>query len=105
MISFTAFRSVYVSSQASRARKDPANKARHSSTVAAVRRKRALHQRDEESVPELPTIPSATLTGTRTSFQGGRRRTGTGLQSTNFIIIGDMAPEQRLLHESPAKHL
>ena len=102
MISFTAFRSVYVSSQASRARKEPANKAWHSSTVAAIRRKRALNQRDEESIPELPTVPSASLTGMRTLIQGGRR-TPIGLQITNSKTIGDMEPEQRLLHESPAK--
>ena len=78
MISLTAFRSVYVSSQSSRARRERANKPWYSSTVAAIRRKRIFNQKDEESTAGLPTIPSATLTGMRTFIQGGRR-TGTGL--------------------------
>ena len=102
MISLTAFRSVYVSSQASRAYKELANKPWYSSTVAAIRRKRALHQKDEEYIPGLPTIPSATLTGIRTFIQGGRR-TGTGFPSLNSTITGEEEPEQWLLHERPAK--
>ena len=84
MISITAFRSIYVSSQqTSRARKQLANnKPWYSSPVAAIRRKRALGQEDEEFVAGLPTIPSATLTGMRSFIQGGRWK-GTGLQSTN----------------------
>lgn len=84
MISITAFRSIYVSSQqVARARKQHANeKPWYSSPVAAIRRKRALDRKDEEFVASLPTIPSATLTGMRTFIQGGRR-TGTGLQSTS----------------------
>lgn len=102
MISLTAFRSFYVSSRNARARREPANKAWYSGTVAAMRRKRILNQRDEESVPGLPTIPSATLTGMRTFIQG-ERRTGTDLESTYSIVTGDEEPEQWLLHERPAK--
>ncbi len=102
MISLTAFRSVYVSSQTSRAHKELANKPWYSSTVAAIRRKRPLHQKDEEYIPGLPTIPSATLTGIRTVIQGGRR-TGTGFPSLNSTLTGEEGLEQWLLHERPAK--
>lgn len=90
MISITAFRSIYVSSQqTSRARKRLAdNKPWYSSPVAAIRRKRALDHRDEDFVAGLPTIPSATLTGVRTFIQGGRR-TGTGLRSTTSTSNGE----------------
>ena len=104
MISITAFRSIYASSQrTSRARKRFANdKPWYSGPVAAMRRKRALDRKDEESVAGLPTIPSATLTGMRTFIQGGRR-TGTGLQSTSSTTNGDEDPELWLLHERPFK--
>ena len=90
MISITAFRSIYASSQrTSRARKQLANnKPWYSGPVAAIRRKRALDRKDEEFVVGLPTIPSATLTGMRTFIQGGRR-TGTGLQSTSSTTNGE----------------
>ena len=89
MISITAFRSIYVSSQqTSRARKQLANnRPWYSGPVAAIRRKRALDQKDEEFVAGLPAIPSATLTGMRTFIQGGRR-TGTGFQSPSSTING-----------------
>lgn len=102
MISLTAFRSFYVSSQASRAHKKPVNKPWYSNTVGAIRRKKALHQKDEDYIPGLPTIPSATLTGMRTFIQGGRR-TGTGFPFLNSTTMGEEEPEQWLLHERSAK--
>lgn len=104
MISLTAFRSFYVSSRNARARRESANEAWYSSTVAAMRRKRILNQGDEECVPVLPTIPSATLTGMRTFIQGGRR-TGTDLESTYSTVTGDEEPEQWFPHEKPAKQM
>lgn len=100
MISLTAFRSVFVGSQSSGAQRDPANKPWYSSTVAAIRRKRALDQKDEETTLGLPTVPSATLTGMRTFIQGGRH-TGIGVQTTISTTTGDVEPEQWLLHERP----
>ena len=103
MVSITGFRSVYVSSQT--ARKEPANKPWYSSTVAAIRRRRELDRRDEESIPGLPTIPSATLTGMRTFIQGGRRP-GTGPQTTSdSTITGEEESEQWPIHQSPNEKL
>lgn len=101
VISLTAFRSVFVSSQSSHARKEPATKPWYSSTVAAIKRKRLYNQRDVESIPGLPTIPSATLTGIRTFIQGGRG-TDISLQNTHLTTTGEVEPEQWLLHERPA---
>lgn len=100
MISLTAFRSVFIGSQSSGAQREPANKPWYSSTVAAIRRKRALDQTDEETTLGLPTVPSATLTGMRTFIQGGRR-TGIGIHTTNSTTTGEVEPEQWLLHERP----
>ena len=104
MVSITAFRSIYVSSQTCRARKERAKKPWYSSPVAAIRRKRALNQKDEEFVPGLPTVPSATLTGMRTFIQGGRH-TGTGFPTASSTITGEDEPGQYLFHEGPAKML
>lgn len=101
MISLTAFRTVFVSSQTSRARKEPANKPWYSSTVAAIKRRRGMHRSDDESVPGLPSIPSATLTGMRTFIQGGRR-SEKGLESGTFTTISEGEGEQWLLHDKPA---
>ena len=100
MISITAFRSVFVGSQSSGAQRELANKPWYSSTVAAIRRKRAFDPTDEETTLGLPTVPPATLTGMRTFIQGGRR-TGIGFQTTNSTATGEVEPEQWLLDEKP----
>ena len=85
MISLTAFRSVFVASESSRARKESAKKPWYSSTVAAIKRNKARQASDEEAIQELPQIPSATLTGMRTFIQGGRHKQShqtTGFTST-----------------------
>ena len=71
MISLTAFRSVFVASESSRARRERAKKPWYSSTIAAIRRNKAKRGSDEEAIQGLPSIPSATLTGMRTFIQGG----------------------------------
>ena len=103
VISLTAFHSVYINSQSSRARREQANRPWLSSTVAAITRKKALNRSDRESTPGLPTIPSATLTGMRTFILGGRR-TGAGLQTTNLTATDRIEPEQWLLQERAAKY-
>ena len=72
MISLTAFRSVFVDSESSRARRERAKKPWYSSTIAAIRRTKMQRGSDEEAIQGLPSIPSATLTGMRTIIQGGR---------------------------------
>ena len=72
MISLTAFRSVFVSSEFSRARKERAKKPWFSSPIAAIKRSKTHRGSDEEATQGLPSIPSATLTGMRTFIQGGR---------------------------------
>ena len=72
MISLTAFRSVFVASESSRARRERAKKPWYSSTIAAIRRSKTQRGSDEEAIQGLPSIPSATLTGMRTFIQGGR---------------------------------
>jgi len=62
-ISLTAFRSVFVASATSRARKEGARKPWYSSTVELINRRRKERNRDEEAMRGLPIIPSATLTG------------------------------------------
>ena len=72
MISLTAFRSVFVASESSRARREEAKRPWYSSTVAAIRRNKMQRRSDEVATQGLPSIPSATLTGMRTFIQGGR---------------------------------
>ena len=100
MISLTAFRSVFVSSQSSRARREAANKPWYSSIIAAIKRRRAMNQGDEESTKGLPTIPSATLTGMRTFINGGKSP-GKDVHSTNITVTGGMEPEQWPLTRLP----
>lgn len=73
MISLTAFRSVFVASESSRARRERAKKPWYSSTIAAIKRSKTQRGMDEEATQGLPSIPSATLTGMRTFIQGGRQ--------------------------------
>ena len=72
MISLTAFRSVFVASESSRARRERTKKPWYSSTIAAIKRSKPQRGSDEEAIQGLPSIPSATLTGMRTFIQGGR---------------------------------
>ena len=81
MISLTAFRSVFVASESSRARRERAMKPWYSSTFATIRRINKPRGSDEESTQGLPSIPSATLTGMRTFIQGGRH-----VQTSHEII-------------------
>ncbi|KAL9024900.1 MAG: hypothetical protein Q9196_006172 [Gyalolechia fulgens] len=81
MISLTAFRSVFVASEASRARRQAVQKPWHSSVVEAVRRKKGWPYKKERADLEMPTLPSATLTGMRTFIQGGGRPTRTKHQN------------------------
>ena len=81
MISLTAFRSVFVASESSRARREMAKKPWYSSTIAAIRRSKTQRGSDEEAIQGLPSIPSATLTGMRTFIQGGRH-----VQTSHGII-------------------
>ena len=71
MISLTAFRSVFVAADASRAQRESPKKAWYSSSIEAIRRRRARQNSDEEATKGLPSIPGATLTGMRTFIQGG----------------------------------
>ena len=72
MISLTAFRSVFVESESSRARKEGAKKPWYSSTVEAIKRSKERRGVQSDGFKELPKIPSATLTGMRTMIAGGR---------------------------------
>lgn len=75
MISLTAFRSVFVASATSRARKEGAKKPWYSSTVEVINRKRKQKAQDEDEMRGLPTIPGATLTGMGTFIRGVHRTT------------------------------
>ena len=98
MISLTAFRSVFVASESSRARREGPKKPWYSSTVAAIKRNKARQPSDEEAIQELPRIPSATLTGMRTFIQGGRHKR-TSRQTTGFTSPYEGGPDEWPLHE------
>ena len=65
VVSLTAFRSVFVSSRTSRLNK-AARPNWYSSTIAAIKRRKASDNTSLSSINDLPAIPSATLTGMRT---------------------------------------
>ena len=94
MISLTAFRSVFVSSASSRARKEAEKKYKspwYSSTLEKLSTRKKQRSWDAEAaVRGLPSIPGATLTGMRTFIQGPFRTTN-GV-STNVMATIDSAP-------------
>ena len=99
MMSLTAFRSSFVGSESSRARREAAKRPWYSS---AVLRNRAHRRNDEEAKQGLPTIPSATLTGMRTVIQGGRHAsTGHQLISSNSTFEGDI--DDKPIHSRDGK--
>ena len=98
MISLTAFRSVFVASESSRARREGAKKPWYSSTVAAIKRNKARQPSDEEAIQELPRIPSATLTGMRAFIQGGRHKR-TSRQTTGFMSTYEGGSDEWPLYE------
>lgn len=65
VVSLTAFRSVFVSSRISRNKK-AAKQNWYSSTIAAIKRRKASQNTSLSSTDDLPGIPCATLTGMRT---------------------------------------
>lgn len=73
MISLTAFRSVFVTSSNSRARREAGKMPWYSSTLELVRSRKKNLSQNSEADPGLPAIPSATLTGMRTFIHGGGR--------------------------------
>lgn len=87
MISLTAFRSVFVASATSRARREGAKKPWYLSTVEVINRRRKQQVREEEEMQGLPTIPSATLTGMGTFIERIQRTTS--LQSTSDGDLDD----------------
>lgn len=97
MISLTAFRSVFVASATSRARKEGARKPWYSSTVDVIKRKRKQRTQDEEEMRGLPTIPSATLTGMGTFIQQVHRTTS--LQSTSDGDLDDWPLQQQAVSQ------
>ena len=99
MISLTAFRSVFISSESSRAEKERAKKAWYSSTLDAIKRSKDKRRNDEEANRELPTIPSATLTGMRTFIRGGHH-TRTGSQLTNLTPAFKGEPDEWPLYKN-----
>ena len=99
MFSLTAFRSVFVALESSRARREGAKKPWYSSTVAAIKRNKARQPSDEEAIQELPRIPSATLTGMRTFIQGGRHKR-TSRQTTGFTSTYGGEPDEWPLYDS-----
>jgi len=99
MISLTAFRSVFVASASSRARKEGARKPWYSSTVEVIKRRR--QQRDEDAMRGLPTIPSATLTGMGTLI--GEAHHATSLQSTSDGDFDDWPLQQQAVSQRAGK--
>ena len=97
MISLTAFRSAFVASESSRARRGEAKKSWLSSVMSAVKRSKARRRSDEEASQELPSIPSGTLTGMRTFINGGRR-VQTSQQTTGSKPTLEMEPDEWPLH-------
>lgn len=73
VISLTTFRSAFVDSVSSRARRERVKKPWYSGTIHAIKRNTAQQLNDEDDIQGLPKIPSATLTGMRIFIQGGRR--------------------------------
>ena len=91
MVSLTAFRSAFVKSENSGARKKAAKKPWYSSTVHAIRHNRLHRRSDEEHLEELPSIPSATLTGMRTFIAGGRHsRKGRQISASPSSFDGEL---------------
>jgi hypothetical protein len=102
MISLTAFRSVFVGSEASRARKSGGKKPWYSSTISAMKRRNAQRRCDEEALQGLPQIPSATLTGMRTIIQGGHH-TRTDHQSASFESTSEAESDEFPVYSKPYK--
>lgn len=98
MISLTAFRSVFVVSEASRARRQAVKKPWHSSAVEALRRNKGWGYNKERADLEMPTLPSATLTGMRTFIQGGGHATRTNHQNHSSGSFGGEPDECPLRH-------
>ncbi len=72
VVSFTAFRSVFISvgSRATNVKRTPG----YSTSWKTIRRYQRANSQ-EADLPDLPSIPSVTLTGMRTCIRGGRRDT------------------------------
>lgn len=102
MISLTAFRSAFVYSESSRARREGAKRPWYSSSIEAIRRKRAQRLSDEEATQGLPTIPSATLSGMRTFIHGGRHYRSHH-QITDLTATFDEEFDERPLHRGSAE--
>jgi len=98
MMSFTAFRSAFVASETSRARREEANKPWYSSTINVIERSKQRQRNDEETDHGLPRISSATLTGMRTFIHSGRH-TWMSQQSTDLSSPFNGENEERLLYD------
>ena len=99
MISLTAFRSVFVGSEALRAQRESPKKPWYSSSIEAIRRKRARQNSDKEAIRGLPSIPGATLTGMRTYIRGGHGA-GMSQNTTGSTTIYDGEVDDWPLYKS-----
>ncbi|KAL9124081.1 MAG: hypothetical protein Q9217_006554 [Psora testacea] len=98
MISLTAFRSAFVESQSSRARKEGAKRPWYSGKVDAIKRTRQQRAVHGGEIQELPKIPSATLTGMRTMIEAGRP-----IQASHHLTSSSLTPDDEL-EEWPLSH-
>ncbi|KAL8970734.1 MAG: hypothetical protein Q9183_001383, partial [Haloplaca sp. 2 TL-2023] len=97
MISLTAFRSVFVASNSNRARKKAAKQPWYSSTVAALKRKGEKQSTKQRANLEMPTLPSASMTGMRSFIQGKGLLSGTTGQDQSLGTV-DHDHDQWPLH-------
>ena len=95
MISLTVFRSAFVDSESSRARRRADKKPWYSSTIDAIKRNKAHRLSDEEGIQGQSEIriPSATLTGMRSFIQKGHHNQ-TKNQTTNVSATLDRELDQ-----------
>jgi len=98
MMSFTPFRSAFVASETSRARREEAKKPWYSSTINVIERSKQRQRNDEKGNQELPRISSATLTGMRTFIHSGRH-TWMSQQTTDLTSTIDWENEERPLYD------
>lgn len=72
MVSLTAFRSAFISSDLLQRQKNLAKRQWYSSPLQTFRRKKASEQNDSEAILGLPSIPGGTVTGMQTFIEGGK---------------------------------
>ena len=100
MISLTAFRSSFISSESQRAQKQAVQRPWYSS---AILRKRAKRHSDKEFSHGLPEIPSATLTGMRTVIEGGGHTT-VDHQKTILVSVSEKESDDKPLYKDDLQH-